>query len=156
MIYIGNNEFRTAKSQIYLGNAGCDHLPLYRRSEIHARDKVDLHRSTLTDWVGRSTALLEPLADHIGKLVRAGPALFAPSRPRRRPQDEPSRRPHALELDSRISQHQSDRTHTINATSTNVCSFGPFQSARILVNPAIAGERRLKGFVNSKTCGLSY
>lgn len=55
----------------------CDHLPLYRQSVIYARDKVDLHRSTLTDWVGRSTALLEPLAAHIGKLVRAGPALFA-------------------------------------------------------------------------------
>jgi hypothetical protein len=27
--------------------------------------------------VGQSTALLEPLADHIGKLVRVGPALFA-------------------------------------------------------------------------------
>ncbi|MGO4915696.1 IS66 family transposase [Pseudogemmobacter sp. W21_MBD1_M6] len=59
----------------------CDHLPLYRQSEIYARDKVDLHRSTLTDWVGRSTALLEPLADHIGKLVRAGPALFADDTP---------------------------------------------------------------------------
>ena len=37
----------------------CDHLPLYRQSEIYAREKLDLHRSTLTDWVGRSTALLE-------------------------------------------------------------------------------------------------
>ena len=59
----------------------CDHLPLYRQSEIYARDKVDLHRSTLTDWVGRSTSLLEPLAAHIGKLVRAGPALFADDTP---------------------------------------------------------------------------
>jgi transposase len=59
----------------------CDHLPLYRQSEIYARDKVDLHRSTLTDWVGRSTALLEPLAAHIGKLVRAGPTLFADDTP---------------------------------------------------------------------------
>ena len=59
----------------------CDHLPLYRQSEIYARDKVDLHRSPLTDWIGRSTALLEPLADHIGKLVRAGPALFADDTP---------------------------------------------------------------------------
>jgi len=59
----------------------CDHLPLYRQSEIYARDKVDLHRSTLTDWVGRSTALLELLAGHIGKLVRAGPALFADDTP---------------------------------------------------------------------------
>ena len=59
----------------------CDHLPLYRQSEIYAREKVDLHRSTLTDWVGRSTALLAPLADHIGKQVRAGPALFADDTP---------------------------------------------------------------------------
>jgi len=59
----------------------CDHLPLYRQSEIHAREKVDLHRSTLTDWVGRSTALLAPLADHIGKQARAGPTLFADDTP---------------------------------------------------------------------------
>jgi transposase len=59
----------------------CDHLPLYRQSEIYAREKVDLHRSTLTDWTGRSTALLEPLADHIGELARAGPALFADDTP---------------------------------------------------------------------------
>lgn len=59
----------------------CDHLPLYRQSEIYARDKVDLHRSTLTDWMGRSTALVEPLSDYIGKLVRAGPALFADDTP---------------------------------------------------------------------------
>ena len=59
----------------------CDHLPLHRQSGIYAREKVDLHRSTLTDWVGRSTALLAPLADHIGKQVRAGPALFADDTP---------------------------------------------------------------------------
>ncbi len=59
----------------------CDHLPVDRQSKIFAREKVDLHRSTLTDWVARSTALLEPLADHIGKLVRAGPALFADDTP---------------------------------------------------------------------------
>ena len=64
-----------------LGGKYCDHLPLYRQSEIYARNKVDLHRSTPTDWVGRSTALLEPLAAHIGKLVRAGPALFADDTP---------------------------------------------------------------------------
>jgi transposase len=59
----------------------CDHLPLERQSKIFARENVHLPRSTLTDWVGRSTALLEPLADHIGKLVRAGPALFADDTP---------------------------------------------------------------------------
>ena len=59
----------------------CDHLPLERQSKIFARENVHLHRSTLTDWVGRSTALLKPLADHIGKLVKAGPALFADDTP---------------------------------------------------------------------------
>ena len=59
----------------------CDHLPLERQSRIYAREGVDLHRSTLSDWVGRTTALLEPLAEHIGKLVRAGPALFADDTP---------------------------------------------------------------------------
>jgi transposase len=44
-----------------------DHLPLYRQSRIHVRDGLDLDRSTLADWVGRSTALLEPLAAAIGR-----------------------------------------------------------------------------------------
>lgn len=58
-----------------------DHLPLYRQSRIFARDGVELERSTLTDWVGRSTALLEPLADAIGRHVLDGPALFADDTP---------------------------------------------------------------------------
>ncbi len=43
-----------------------DHLPLYRLSQIFAREGVDIDRSTMADWVGRSTTLLEPLADAIG------------------------------------------------------------------------------------------
>ena len=39
-----------------------DHLPLYRQSQIFDREGLDLGRSTLADWVGKSTALLEPLA----------------------------------------------------------------------------------------------
>ena len=58
-----------------------DHLPLYRQSQIYARDGIDLDRSTLTDWVGRSTALLEPLADAVGRHVRAGQAIFADDTP---------------------------------------------------------------------------
>lgn len=58
-----------------------DHLPLYRQSQIFAREGIDLDRSTLADWVGRSTALLEPLADAIGRLVRQGEALFADDTP---------------------------------------------------------------------------
>lgn len=59
----------------------CDHLPLYRQSQIFAREKVDLDRSTLADWVGKSTALLEPLAEAIGRHVKAGQAIFADDTP---------------------------------------------------------------------------
>ena len=58
-----------------------DHLPLYRQSQIYAREGVDLDRSTLADWVGKSTALLEPLADVIAKRVKEGAALFADDTP---------------------------------------------------------------------------
>jgi len=58
-----------------------DHLPLYRQSQIFARDEIDLERSTLTDWVGRSTALLEPLAAAIGRHVLRGDAIFADDTP---------------------------------------------------------------------------
>jgi transposase len=58
-----------------------DHLPLYRQSGIYAREGIDLDRSTLADWVGKSTALLEPLADAIGRHVLAGRAVFADDTP---------------------------------------------------------------------------
>jgi len=58
-----------------------DHLPLYRQSQIYGREGIDLDRSTLADWVGKSTALLEPLADAIGKYVKQGQSLFADDTP---------------------------------------------------------------------------
>jgi len=58
-----------------------DHLPLYRQSQIYEREGIDLDRSTMADWVGKSTALLEPLADEIGKHIRQGSALFADDTP---------------------------------------------------------------------------
>jgi transposase len=47
----------------------CDHLPLYRQSQIYAREGIDLDRSTLADWVGGASALLEPLVGAIGRYV---------------------------------------------------------------------------------------
>ena len=47
----------------------CDHTPLYRQSQIYARAGLDLHRSTLTDWVGQAAHLLTPLAQAIGRYV---------------------------------------------------------------------------------------
>jgi transposase len=58
-----------------------DHLPLYRQSQIYDREGVDLDRSTLAGWVGKSTALLEPLADAIKKHVLKGQAIFADDTP---------------------------------------------------------------------------
>nr|WP_147373320.1 IS66 family transposase [Henriciella mobilis] len=58
-----------------------DHLPLYRQSQIYAREGLDLERSTMADWVGKSTALLEPLAEAIGQHVRAGAAIHADDTP---------------------------------------------------------------------------
>ncbi len=54
-----------------------DHLPLYRQEKIYEREGIDLNRTTMADWVGRSTKLLEPLSDAIAKIVRDGQALFA-------------------------------------------------------------------------------
>ena len=49
----------------------CDHLPLYRQSEIYARQDVELERSTLADWVGGSSRLLEPLVEALRRYVTA-------------------------------------------------------------------------------------
>ena len=49
----------------------CDHLPLYRQSEIYARDGVELDRSTLCDWVGQATWLLAPIVEGIRRHVFA-------------------------------------------------------------------------------------
>jgi len=49
----------------------CDHLPLYRQSEIYAREGVDLDRSTLCDWVGQAAWLLDPIVARIRRHVFA-------------------------------------------------------------------------------------
>jgi transposase len=58
-----------------------DHCPLYRQSEIFARDGIDLDRSTLADWVGAASHLLSPLIDQIRKHVMAGSKLHADDTP---------------------------------------------------------------------------
>ncbi|WP_145144490.1 IS66 family transposase [Roseomonas gilardii] len=59
----------------------CDHLPLYRQSEIYARDGVDLPRGLLAGWVGKGASLMEPMADHIGRHALAGSRLHADDTP---------------------------------------------------------------------------
>jgi transposase len=58
-----------------------DHCPLYRQSEIYAREGVDLDRSTLADWVGAASQLLEPLVDALRKHVLAADKIHADDTP---------------------------------------------------------------------------
>ena len=59
----------------------CDHLPLYRQSQIYAREGVEIDRSTLADWVGGTSALMQPLLDALGEYVLAGEKLHADDTP---------------------------------------------------------------------------
>ena len=54
-----------------------DHLPLYRQAQIHARQGVELDRSTLADWTGRAAWWLRPLRDHLLDTLKRSGKLFA-------------------------------------------------------------------------------
>ncbi|MCP1559087.1 UNVERIFIED_ORG: transposase [Methylobacterium sp. SuP10 SLI 274] len=53
-----------------------DHLPLYRQTEIYARDGMDLATSTLSGWLGANAATLTPLVDLLRREVIAGSAVL--------------------------------------------------------------------------------
>jgi len=59
----------------------CDHQPLYRQSEIYARQGVELERSTMADWVGGCSRLLEPLVEALHRYVIAAGKLHADDTP---------------------------------------------------------------------------
>lgn len=54
-----------------------DHLPLYRQSQIYARQGVNLDRSTLADWVGKAAFLLRPIHERLFERLKASDKLFA-------------------------------------------------------------------------------
>ena len=58
-----------------------DHLPLYRLEQIAARHQVQLSRSTLAEWVGRTGVALEPLVDRLTGYLRQGDSLHADETP---------------------------------------------------------------------------
>jgi transposase len=58
-----------------------DHLPLYRQSEIYARDELDLDRSTLSDWVGQAVWLMQPIYDGICRHVFAAEKIHGDDTP---------------------------------------------------------------------------
>lgn len=58
-----------------------DHLPLYRQSQIYARENVELSDSTLADWVGGCSRLLQPLVEALRQHVLAASKLHADDTP---------------------------------------------------------------------------
>ena len=54
-----------------------DHLPLYRQSQIYARQGIDLDRSTLADWVGRAGFVLQPVHERLLTALKSSSKLFA-------------------------------------------------------------------------------
>jgi transposase len=64
-----------------LVNKYADHLPLYRQSQIFARQGVELDRSTLCNWVGRACWWLEPLYELVLSTALSSPRLAIPTAP---------------------------------------------------------------------------
>jgi transposase len=54
-----------------------DGLPLYRQEAIYARDRVELDRSLMAQWMGRLGFELEPLSEHVLLRIKQGPRVFA-------------------------------------------------------------------------------
>ena len=58
-----------------------DHLPLYRQAEIYARDGVELDRSTMAEWVGGCSRIVEPLVEVLRRHVMSAEKLHADDTP---------------------------------------------------------------------------
>jgi transposase len=53
-----------------------DHQPLYRQAQIMARGGVELDRSTLADWVGKTAFHLKPVVDALTADLKRSTKLF--------------------------------------------------------------------------------
>jgi len=58
-----------------------DHLPLYRQSQIYARQGVDIDRSTLAFWVGKAAHELKPVHDALLTNLKTSSKLFMDETP---------------------------------------------------------------------------
>jgi len=54
-----------------------DGLPLYRQEAIYARDKTELSRSLMAQWMGKVGFELRPLADYVLERIKQGERVFA-------------------------------------------------------------------------------
>jgi transposase len=59
----------------------CDHLPLYRQSQIGAREGVPLERSTMAEWVHGCFDLFTPLLEALARYVIGAHKLHADDTP---------------------------------------------------------------------------
>jgi len=59
----------------------CDHIPLYRQSQIYAREGLELDRATLAEWVGSVCALVDPLLGALCDYVMDAEKLHADDTP---------------------------------------------------------------------------
>jgi transposase len=59
----------------------CDHLPLYRQSQIGAREGVELERSTMAEWVRACFDLFNPLLAALARYVMGAGKLHADDTP---------------------------------------------------------------------------
>lgn len=59
----------------------CNHLPMYRQSQIYAREGIDLSRSTLASWAGQCARLLEPLVAELRKSIFASSEIHGDDTP---------------------------------------------------------------------------
>ena len=58
-----------------------DHQPLYRQSEMYAREGVQLDRSTMAGWVGAASELLTPLVEAVRDHVLSAGKIHADDTP---------------------------------------------------------------------------
>ena len=59
----------------------CDHLPLYRQSQIYARAGLELDRAAMAERVGLLAKLIEPLLEALGDYVMGADKLHADDTP---------------------------------------------------------------------------
>lgn len=59
----------------------CDHLPIYRQSDIFARTGIELAESTMASWVHQCSQLLEPVVEELVKHIFAAQKLHADDTP---------------------------------------------------------------------------
>lgn len=59
----------------------CNHLPLYRQSQMYEREGIEISRSTMAGWMGQCSKLLEPLIAELRKEIFSSSQLHGDDTP---------------------------------------------------------------------------